>query len=68
MNRTTQGALTLAAICFSVACLSVAWGSIVRVTPAGQNAVYRENLLTGDSAFCGVTPDGQVHCAQSAPL
>lgn len=66
MNRTTQGTLTLAAICFSIACLAVAWGSLVRVTPAGLYTVYRDNLVTGESSFCGVRQDGQTVCVEVA--
>lgn len=58
-------ALRVAAVAVIVAALTVAWANTTRTTSATAGdlpGVYRENLITGEAAFCLLGPNGVTRC------
>lgn len=61
MTRLDQAARVVTAVAAVVAALClvlVAWSFTTRTTPLVGQGVYRENLLTGEDQFCGVSAQG----------
>lgn len=68
LDGTLRASAIILAGSLSVAALAHAWAATTRTTattPGNYPAVFRENLLTGQGRFCGVSQDGRASCVAS---
>ncbi|WP_426046061.1 hypothetical protein [Brevundimonas sp. TWP3-1-2b1] len=69
LDTATRASLILAALCVSFASIIGAVSMTTRTTPAGEGAVYRQNLITGRGEFCSplsCRPDPADYSARAA--